>query len=226
MTELWQRYCSGDESALPEYEELHAVYWARVSRVLEKISKKPKLTQEQREAANPWELPFHEYRLRSDACKIGRMCAINVDLDTETPETLARLSTNEVKGLAQLIGGRRSGSKDDVIAEVFRVHRLIARLSAESIESLESLTGKELLALCRECRLYKGGNKHTKAVSLINWATGKKHTADGLVARANHQQWVRYALARGLSIYNGWENGYPSLAKRYQPTDLILEMAG
>lgn len=181
-----------------------------------------KLTREQRMSMKPWELPFHEYKLRDDAINVSRLCSINVDLNKETEESLSRLSLDEARQLAKIVHARISGNKQQIIADIFRIQRMAVRLKNETVESLMVLKGKELKELVTQCGLYKGGNKYSKAGSLVNWVSANIEHRKTTVARAKHYAYVKHAVSQGLKPYDGWEHDYPDLVHRFESQDLVL----
>ena len=96
---------------------------------------------------------------------------LGIDDRTETAQTLQRFSKKELQMLALIGGTSQAGTKEQIAKRFKEVMGVRGEISKETVESLEQKPGAVLRRYLDALNLWKGGNKHSHAVGIINWRT-------------------------------------------------------
>ena len=88
-----------------------------------------------------------------------------------------------------------TGSKTEIARRLVQVWLIRKELSLDTVDSLKQRPGAELQRYLNALHLFKGGNKHTQAVTLVNWRDQARSTGKSLVARG---KWLAGIVAATL----------------------------
>lgn len=104
-----------------------------------------------------------------------------------TKVNLLKLSSLELKAFCLLFNTTKSGTKEAVIERLLGVYKLRVILSGfDDVEILKNTYKKKvLLEFCRTAKVWRGGNKHSCAVVLINWRNSSRSKASRLIKVIN-----------------------------------------
>jgi hypothetical protein len=129
------------------------------------------------------------------------------------------LPTDKLRLFAGVFGWNRGGARDELLGRISEKLDLYRKLAPLDKAQLEAMSGDQLNAILESAGLFKGGNKTSKALSILGWAKGigekwdserTETTLRQIITNAiSEQKPVSGSLARELGISNGLETkGY------------------
>ena len=98
-------------------------------------------------------------------------------------KNLSKLTLEELKGLCLLMNTQISGIKEEIIKrliKVYAVRLIVARFDDPDIFK-DTYKKRVLVRLCAISKVWKGGNKYSCAVGLINWKNRSRLKAKNLI---------------------------------------------
>ncbi len=148
----------------------------------------------------PFEQTLAEFRASPAALLVPANSVLGVDPDRETQASLMRFSHRNLQVAARVTGVPHTGSKTEIARRLVQVWLIRKELSLDTVDSLKQRPGAELQRYLNALHLFKGGNKHTQAVTLVNWRDQARSTGKSLVARGKWLAGIVAAVARGDAI--------------------------
>lgn len=159
-----------------------------------------------------WMMTRREYHAHPKAQMAPKGSILAINPETVTGEQLLKYPLKDLRVLAQVYGVSKTGSKEGLVGRIQERIGLRYELRDATVESLEALKSDQLNRLLRQAGLSASiGNKHAKAVSLINRREYWRQMARQLIADARHESAVRRAVAAGEPVPERVLADYPDL---------------
>lgn len=160
----------------------------------------------------PWQYRRREHRtLWEGKTPPAIHPVLAVNMDQEDAESLKRWEKKDLRALSYVLGGRMSGTKDELIGSAIQIWKMRTLLKPETLDTLQEKTGADLDALIRGIGDSPFGNKYSKASRLIGWRDEKRTGSKQRVVDAIHQFAVEKAHQEGKQVPREVLEEYPHL---------------
>lgn len=147
-----------------------------------------------------FDLTLEEFRVSPAALIVRAGSVLSVDPQGETVNSLERFPKSHLQMLASVTGAPRSGTKSELAEHILSVWKIRKDLSEETVESLTARRADDLRVLLDQLHLFKGGNKRTKAVTLVNWRNAVKQGQGTRGARQLAQHHFDSSFLRSVGV--------------------------
>ncbi len=148
-----------------------------------------------------YEMSFGEYATTAHSQSVPKWSILAVSPSEYSVSRLCRCSREQLRALAFLWGVNRDGSKEVLADRIIKRYQFRLMLSLESEESLSRRPRKELAAIAQQAGVYHPWlNRKEIAKQLVQWRSAGRERVRIEIAKARHEQIVRQAARRGLSV--------------------------
>lgn len=148
----------------------------------------------------PFEQTLDEFRASPAALLVPADSVLGIDPDRETAASLSRFSKRNLQVAARVTSVAHTGTKSEIARRLVQVWLIRKEISLDTVDSLRQRPGSQLRRYLEALHLFKGGNKYTQAVTLINWRDQARSAGKALVAKGKWLAAIVAAVARGKAI--------------------------
>lgn len=147
-----------------------------------------------------FDITLDDFRASPAALTVRAGSVLSVDPQLETVNSLERFPKSHLQMLASVTGAPRSGTKTELAEHIVSVWNIRKDLKEETVESLTTRRADDLRILLDQLHLFKGGNKRTKAVTLVNWRNSVRGNGRELVVLGNWLSTISTAISNGQTV--------------------------